>query len=104
MVRTKFRAHLNVTFHANTKPNLVNSVDLSALQFIGTVRPDGPDRPWPAVISRIEPIALHLATDGERRPLQDVAVRAPKDVLATAEHVGFGVTDGHRLWPIPLVV
>jgi hypothetical protein len=101
----EFRAHINVTFHANTKPNLVESVDLTGLQFVVMGRPDGPTSPWSPVIKRIEPVALHLSIDGERGSLRDVAFRVPKDVVASAQHTELDVTNGRRLWPIaPLAV
>lgn len=101
----EFRAHVNLTFHADAKVNRISRVDLTQMILVGTVHPDGNQRqPWPAVVKLTHPISAHLTNDGERRAVRDVTFRVSKEAAAASEHLGLGVSDDNMVWPISILV
>ena len=95
----EFRTRLAVTFHPAEKINSVAVAQLQVAQLVAT-RMYGRERA--EVLHRdTHPIDVVLIDEGETKSLPELVFRLPKSIVATANHVGLGVSDGKLLWPVP---
>jgi hypothetical protein len=94
----EFRTRLAVTFHPAEKINRVAVVQLRVMQLVAT-RMTATAKAE-ALHRDAQPIDVVLIDEGETKSLPEMVFRLPKSIAATVNHVGLGVSDGTRLWPV----
>lgn len=96
---------LFATFHAKTKPNQTDRVELTAFRFVASnPRPDRPNGPADVIFEHSEAVAVHIDADGDRKAIPDVAFRVPKQAVAPAAFTGISVRSEGLVWPISVGV
>jgi hypothetical protein len=102
----EFRPRIDITFRPGEVrngyivTNRTSVADLRSCLLVATLFLENEKRHQVLYRERL-PIRIRLSKDGETQRLPSLSFRLAKSVWDRASHVGFGVSDGRLLWPIP---